>query len=124
MADTDDGGTGTAGTRTRWAEDRTVLAHERTFSGWMRTGLGSVGVAIGLRAVFGAAQPTWVPKTVATVFLVAAIVIFWSARNQARIALGRLDSHDAEAQPRRSFTALATILTLGTVATGAVLWSL
>lgn len=44
--------------RTRWAEDRTILANERTFSAWMGMGLGSVGVAIGLKAVFGATDPT------------------------------------------------------------------
>lgn len=35
--------------RTKWAEDRTVLANERTFSGWARTGLTSLAVALGFR---------------------------------------------------------------------------
>ena len=39
--------------RTDWAEDRTILANERTFAGWMRTGMASLAVAIGLKAVFG-----------------------------------------------------------------------
>ena len=69
--------------RTDWAEDRTVLANERTFSGWMGTGLGAIGVAIAMKAVFGAFEPTWAAKLVASMFLAAAILIFWSARNQA-----------------------------------------
>ncbi|WP_394227872.1 DUF202 domain-containing protein [Paracoccus marcusii] len=44
--------------RTDLAEDRTILAVERTFSGWIRTGLATVAVAIGMQAVFGPFQPT------------------------------------------------------------------
>ena len=69
--------------RTNWAEDRTIMANERTFSSWMGTGLGAIGVAIGLKAVFGAFEPTWAAKAVATIFLVTAVAIFWSAQRQA-----------------------------------------
>ena len=55
--------------RTHWAEDRTSLANERTFAGWMRTGMAAIGVAIGLKAVFGAFEPTWMAKAVASIFL-------------------------------------------------------
>ncbi len=110
--------------RTDWAEDRTILANERTFSSWMGTGMASVGVAIGLKAVFGAFEPTWAAKLVATVFLTAAIFIFWSARRQALKTFHRLKETDAEAQPSRAYTSLAVILTTATVLTGAILWSL
>ncbi|WP_253261128.1 MULTISPECIES: YidH family protein [unclassified Roseobacter] len=110
--------------RTDWAEDRTILANERTFSAWMGTGMGAIGVAIGLKAVFGAFEPTWAAKAVATIFLIAAILIFWAARRQALKTYQRLNQTDAEAQPTRSFTVLASILTTATVLTGAILWSL
>ncbi len=110
--------------RTEWAEDRTILANERTFASWMGTGMAAIGVAIGLKAVFGAFDPTWAAKAVSTIFLTGAIFIFWSARNQALKTYRRLQQTDAEAQPSRSFTALAVILTGGTVLTGAILWSL
>lgn len=111
-------------TRTKWAEDRTVLANERTFSSWMGTGLGAVAIAIGLKAVFGATDPTWVAKLVASLFLLVAIVIYWMARNQACKTLERISENDAEALPSKSFTKLAAIMTLATIATGGVLWSL
>ncbi|MEP3945475.1 DUF202 domain-containing protein [Ascidiaceihabitans sp.] len=63
-------------TRTDWAEDRTVLANERTVAAWMGMGLGAVGIAIGLKAVFGATDPIWVTKAVASIFLVVAIGVF------------------------------------------------
>ncbi|WP_306113257.1 MULTISPECIES: DUF202 domain-containing protein [unclassified Roseovarius] len=110
--------------RTAWAEDRTIMANERTFSSWMGFGLGAVGVAIGLKAVFGDFDPTWAAKLVATMFLAIAIVIYWAARRQACKTLRRLSDNDAEAMPTKSFTLLATLLSLATAATGAVLWAL
>lgn len=113
-----------AQTRTDWAEDRTIMANERTFASWMGTGLGAIGVAIGLKAVFGAFEPTWAAKAVASLFIAVAIVIFWSARAHACKTLTRLSERDIVATPTRNFTFLATIMTIAALATGAVLWSL
>lgn len=110
--------------RTEWAEDRTILANERTFSSWMGFGLGAVGIAIGMKAVFGDFEPTWAAKLVASFFLLIAIVIYWTARRQAKKTLSRLQETDAEAMPTRNFTLLAVLLTAATLATGGVLWAL
>ena len=111
-------------TRTKWAEDRTILANERTFSSWMGTGLACVGVSIGLKAVFGAFDPTWVAKLVASLFLGIAVMIYWMAQRQAGKTLKRLSENDAEALPGRDFTKLATAMTIATIGTGVVLWLL
>ncbi len=100
------------------------MANERTFSAWMGTGLGAVGVAIGLKAVFGAFDPTWAAKLVATVFLAAAIMIYWAARRQACKTLERLSDNDAETMPTKSFTRLAALMTVATVGVGGILWAL
>lgn len=113
-----------ANQRTKWAEDRTLMANERTFSSWMGTGLGAIGVALGLKAVFGAFEPTWAAKLVASVFLLAAIMIFWAARHQALKTFRRLSDNDANAQPSKSYTVLACAMTFATLAVGAILWSL
>ena len=110
--------------RTDWAEDRTVLANERTFAGWMRTGMAAIAIAVGLRAVFGAAEPTWVPKTVASVFILAALIIFFAAWRNSGKAQGRLDTHDAKEQSTATFGLLAAIFSLGALVTGAILWTL
>ena len=110
--------------RTDWAEDRTVLANERTFSGWMGTGLGAIGVAIAMKAVFGAFEPTWAAKLVASMFLAAAILIFWSARNRAHETHERLNSTDAKPIQRKNFTRLAIVMTTATLLVGAILWML
>ena len=110
--------------RTDWAEDRTILANERTYSAWMGMGLGAVGIAIGLKAVFGATDPTWAAKLVASLFLGIAILVYWMAQRQACKTLNRLQEKDAEAMPKQNFTLLASVLSFATLAVGAVLWSL
>ena len=80
-----------AESRTDLAEDRTVLANERTFAGWVRTGLATVGIGLGLdfRMRGGCAAP--VPtRSVADAALprLAAVIIF----------LGRIAAHQRKAQ--------------------------
>ena len=110
--------------RTDWAEDRTVLANERTFAGWMRTGMAAIALALGLKALFGSFEPTWVAKSVATLFLLVAIAIFWAARRKAHDTLKRLQSHASNPMTDSSFTWLAAVFTLGAIATGVILWAL
>ncbi|MBU2994229.1 DUF202 domain-containing protein [Octadecabacter sp. 1_MG-2023] len=110
--------------RTNMAEDRTAMANERTYSSWMGTGLGAIGVAIGMKAVFGAFEPTWAAKAVASIFLLVAVLIFWAARRNACKTLSRLQENDFEATSSTTFTILAAIMTLAAIGTGAILWSL
>ena len=110
--------------RTRWSEDRTLMANERTYSSWMGTGLGAIGVAIGMKAVFGAFEPTWAAKLVASIFLLIAILLFWTARGKACKTRQRLTDTDANVQSSSSFTLLAFLMTLGALGTGVILWSL
>lgn len=110
--------------RTDLAEDRTILAVERTFSGWIRTGLATAAVAIGMQAVFGPFQPTWVPKAVATVFLLAAQLMFLFAWSANRMSRRMLSSHTARAQPEARILILVLLLSAGVLGVGVVLWLL
>ncbi|MGR3539835.1 MAG: YidH family protein [Hasllibacter sp.] len=110
--------------RTDWAEDRTLLANERTFAGWMRTGMACVALALGLRAVFDAAEPKWIAKAVATVFILTAIGIFWASALKSKEAQKRIGEHDTEAQDHANMVRIAAALTVGALGTGAILWAL
>lgn len=109
--------------RTDWAEDRTILANERTFASWMRTGLAALAVAIGLHAVFDV-RPEWVPKAAASIFIVAAVLIFVTSAQRSYRAQKRISSHDSSAQPASRMTALALLLSAGSLAVAGVLWVL
>ena len=113
-----------ASDRTNLAEDRTVLAHERSFAGWVRTGMAGVGIGLAFNALFRSLEPTWVPKMIATSFLMLSIFIFISAQQRACHALGRLESHRiAELKPI-GIRLIAWLLSLATMALIAALWLL
>jgi putative membrane protein len=91
---------GLAEARTDLAEDRTVLANERTFAGWLRTGFAAVGIGLGFQVLFQAMQPPWVPKAIATAFLLAGIYVIVIAERRACAVLSRFDEHKvAELRP-------------------------
>ncbi|ART78870.1 YidH family protein [Oceanisphaera avium] len=113
-----------AHTRTQWAEDRTMLANERTFAGWMRTGMAAIALALGLKAVFKDTEHLLVAKAAAEMFVLVAILIFWSAVAKSRKAQHRMKCHDIAAQSHRRMRQLASVLTVAALFTGAILWLL
>lgn len=115
---------GSAAQRTDWAEDRTILANERTFASWMRTGMACVGVALGLKAVFGATDHTLIAKAVAELFILTAVFIFASAARRGFLAQKRISDHDTTAQSHYGMMLTASALTIGAVAAGVILWLL
>ena len=110
--------------RTQWAEDRTILANERTFAAWMRTGMACIGVALGLRVVFRATDYPIVAKSVAELFIVCALLIFFTAARRSRSTQARIDNRDANAQSQRNMLLTASVMSSGAVATGIILWLL
>lgn len=122
MADTNDK-TDMAEERTDWAEDRTILAVERTYASWMGLGLGFVGVGLALNAVFGPAEPTWLAKGSASVFLAIAVAAYFIARHQACESYRKLKERYTEATRPRTFTMLTLAASVATGIVGAVLWT-
>lgn len=124
MADADDSKEELASDRTDFAEDRTVLAHERSFAGWLRTGMAAVGIGLAFHALFKALEPDWIAKVIATVFLVIAILVFWSAERRASQSLQRLDAHKVEALRPMRLKRLSWTLIAATAALVAAMWLL
>src|SRR5688500_4008837 len=79
--------------RTELAEDRTVLANERTFAGWMRTSLACIAIGVGFHALFGKVEPSWLPRLIASAFLVLAVLVIVLAERRATAVNKRLNSH-------------------------------
>ena len=110
--------------RTDLAEDRTILANERTFAGWMRTGFAAVAVGLAFQALFSQMVPAWIPKAIATAFMLSGIYVFLSAERRACDILKRLHSHEVETVRARNLKWLTWLLVAAIAALIAALWLL
>ncbi|HEV2745740.1 MAG TPA: DUF202 domain-containing protein [Allosphingosinicella sp.] len=110
--------------RTDFAEDRTALANERTFAGWLRTGFAAVGIGLGFQALFQMLRPEWVPKAIATGFLLIAIFIFVAAERRACTVLRRLHAHKVETAHVGNMRIITLAAVAATVALIAAMWLL
>ncbi len=113
-----------ASVRTDLAEDRTILANERTFAGWLRTAFAAVGIGVGFQVLFRALEPAWAPRLIATVFLVLAIMIVLLAERRAAAVIRRLDTHVVVTAKRFNLALIAWIVVAATVALIAAIWLL
>ena len=108
--------------RTDFAEDRTVIANERTFGSWLRTGFAAIGIALGFHALFGRIHPLWLPRAVATAFLLIAILIFVAAERRACTVHERLHAHRGQPIRLTRIRLITIIAVLSTVALGTAIW--
>lgn len=110
--------------RTSFAEDRTLLANERTFAGWARTSFTSIGLGLGFQALFGKAEPVWVPKCIATLFILLGIFVIWLGEMKANRVLEKHSGNHVKLTKRRTYRILAVSVSLGGIALIASLWFL
>lgn len=110
--------------RTDLAEDRTVLANERTFAGWMRTALACVALGVGFHALFQKMHPFWLPRSIATGFLLLGIVVIILAERRAAAVTRRLSAHVVETADTLNLRLFAAMVTLGAGALVAAIWLL
>ena len=110
--------------RTDYAEDRTVLANERTFASWFRTGFASVAIGVGFQALFLKMNPPWIPKSIATLFLLLAIGIFVAAERRACHVHSRLRTHEVKEFSNGRLRMMVVVASAGVLALIAALWLL
>ncbi len=110
--------------RTDFAEDRTVLANERTFAGWFRTGFASVAIGLGFQALFLRMEPPWVPKGIATLFLLLGIFLFVAAERRACQVLDRLSTHTVNDFGNRRLRVMTIAASAGVLALIVAMWTL
>ncbi len=83
--------------RTDLAEDRNIMAMERTFAGWMRTSFAAIGIGLGFRALFGEFDPPWLARVIATGFILMGAVVAFTAERRAHKTFQRLTAHELKA---------------------------
>jgi putative membrane protein len=104
------------------AEDRTILSNERTFAGWMRTSLGSIAIGLGFRGLFWRFEPEWIPRLIATGFLLLAIAIVWLAVRRSSAVMRRLSPHVVKSARPLNLAAMAAAISAGAGLLGVAIW--
>ncbi|GAA4003521.1 DUF202 domain-containing protein [Sphingomonas humi] len=112
-----------APSRSDLAEDRTILANERTFGSWMRTSLACIAIGVGFKGLFPSMEPSWVPRAIATGFLVLAVIVIVAAERRASAVLARLDSHVVLATKGLNLRLFAWLIALGASALTLAIWT-
>jgi putative membrane protein len=110
--------------RTDFAEDRTILANERTFGSWLRTGFAAIGIGLGFHALFGRIHPLWVPRAIATAFLAIAIIMFLAAERRASTVIQRLHPHEVETVKISVVRFITLVTVAATIALIGAIWLL
>jgi len=98
-----------------------VLARERSFAGRVGTGMATLCADGGFHALFGSFSLAWVPKAIATIFLLIAIFVFLSAERRACRILDNLDPHNIAVVKPIRIRLLSWALAATTTALGAAL---
>lgn len=110
--------------KTDLAEDRTILANERTFGSWVRTSLGCIAIGVGFHALFNKVEPSWVPRLIATGFLALAAFIVWLAARRAAAVTKRLSTHVVDRAQRVNLNLIASAVSLGAITLAGAIWFL
>jgi putative membrane protein len=108
--------------RTDLAEDRTVLANERTYAGWMRTAFAAIGVGLGFRALFTDMRPPWLPRAIATLFLLIGLALFVAAERRAAWVVNHLRVHAVETVRVRNKRLVTAAMAAATIVLIVALW--
>ena len=106
------------------AEDRTILANERTFASWFRTGFAAVGIGLGFQALFVRMEPSWVPRVIATLFLLLGIFLFVAAERRACEVFRHLKAHEVKGFGNGRLRLMTIAASVGVLALIAAMWLL
>ncbi len=103
------------------AEERTILANERTYSGWVRTALACEGVGLGFHAVMRNSQPAWLPEVAAGLFILTGILLILFAHRRAQHILARLENYGTPLLPPARLGWITTALVIASIGLAVVL---
>jgi putative membrane protein len=90
----------------------------------MRTGFAAIGIGLGFQLLFEAMEPTWVPRAIATAFLLAGAYVIVVPERRAAAVMERFDKHEAAELRPINLKAVTWTAVAATLALGAATWLL
>lgn len=102
-------------TRNRLAIDRTVLAGERTYTAWIRTGLAALAAGVAFERFLSGAMPEWIIRIIAVILILFSLCAFVLAIwHYTHLGL-RLEEADIRKLPVRGLVVLTAALCVAAV---------
>jgi putative membrane protein len=89
----------------------------------MRTSLGCVAIGVGFQGLFPTTEPAWVPRAIATGFLMLAILVIIMAQRRATSVISRLNTHAVVNARAINLQIFAVLVSLGSIALIAAIWT-
>jgi putative membrane protein len=80
-------------------------------------------VALGFQALFQQMEPVWIPRSIATAFLLIGAAIFVAAERRACRILARLHSHEVETVRVRNLRIITGCILAAVLALIAAIWT-
>lgn len=114
----------TRASRIDLANDRTILAAERTLSAWWRTAMAALAGAVGFVRLFGDVQPQWLIRGGASVLVLLALLILAIAFRRYRQTARKIDNQEVRSLSTPSLAAGTGLLVLAAAVAGGVIWFL
>ncbi|HHL21885.1 MAG TPA: DUF202 domain-containing protein [Aliiroseovarius sp.] len=110
---------GTPPDTTALAIDRTILANERTFQAWIRTGLSALATGFGVARFLNETMPLWMYLGISSGLVLLSAGAFWLAGWRYGHLHGRLKAPDLDMTPlwavRTASTVLMAVALLGLI---------
>jgi len=116
------GGPDPGDARTSYAADRTVLANERTYAAWIRTGLAALAAGVAIEKLLVDVMAAWSVQLIALLLIVVSVIAFVIAAwryTHLDLKFGRLD---VKRVPAAVTTAISLLLVLCALLALADLW--
>lgn len=108
--------------RTELAEDRTIMAVERTFAGWIRTSFAAIGIGLAFKVLFGELEPPWLARAIATIFILLAAFLSIAAERRACRAMKRMRSHSVDSPQAPHLRYVAWAVAAGSLVLAVAIW--
>lgn len=110
--------------RTGYALDRTVLANERTYAAWIRTGLTALAAGVAIEKFMVDAMPGWTIRSIAIILIVYSVAAFvMAAWRYSHLGI-KLVHIDVKAVPAAVTTGASALLVVCSLLALAGLWLL
>ena len=104
------------------AEDRTILAAERTFASWLRTGLAFLSVGLGLQRFLRDQFPSWELRLIGAVLVLCAAASFAAAAWRDRRTRLRLPEPEIHLLPGSLSLGVASVLVAVSLLAEVAIW--